>query len=55
LIAYSIYALRIPSPQNHSASQLHYCTIVSLDDIYVSQEDDNYVARDFQDIIDFQN
>ena len=47
LIAYLIYALRIPSPQNHSASQLHYCSIVSLGDIYGSQEDDNYIARDF--------
>jgi hypothetical protein len=32
---------------------LYCCTIVSLDDICISQEDDNYIAREFQNCYRF--
>jgi hypothetical protein len=54
-VSYLLYALRISSPQYLSDSLLYCCTIVSLDDICISQEDDNYIARKFQNITDFQN
>jgi hypothetical protein len=38
-VAYSLYALRISSPQYLSDSLLYCRTIVSLDDIYILQED----------------
>ena len=38
-VAYSLYAFRISSPRYISDSLLYCRTIVSLDDIYILQED----------------